>query len=201
MERRWQHLTFLELRRLYKSVYPTATAEEVKDALLDGARPTASLNGKILTNGRLDVATSLTLAPMPKISISDEAVIEGDSGTTSMIFTLTLSKASTNTVTVNWATEEDTATANIDYLTDSGSITFAPGELTQTISVTVVGDLEVEMRKDLRVLYRIPPTRSFALLSPSVKFCRKTCQKSSSMTFQLSKATAATSPSTSRVDF
>ena len=141
---------------LYKSVYPTATAEEVKQALLDGARPTASLNGKVVTNGRLDVVSSLSIAPLPKISISDEAVIEGDSGTTDMVFTITLSKPSPNTVTVDWATEEDTATADIDYLTASGSVTFAAGELSKTITVTVVGDTAVELREKFKVLLSNP---------------------------------------------
>lgn len=144
---------------LYKSVYPTATAEEVKQALLDGARPTTSLNGKVVTNGRLDIVSSLSLAPLPKISISDEVVSEGDSGTTDMTFTLTLSKPSSNTVTVDWATEEDTATADVDYLTASGSVTFAAGELSKTITVTVVGDTEVELREKFRVLL-FNPTNS-----------------------------------------
>jgi subtilisin family serine protease len=141
---------------LYKSVYPTATAEEVKAALLDGARPTASLNGRVVTNGRLDVASSLAIAPLSKISVSDEAVIEGDSGTTEMIFTISLSKPSTNAITVDWATEEDTATADVDYLTEAGSLTFAPGELEKTISVTVVGDLDVELREQFKVVLSNP---------------------------------------------
>ena len=141
---------------LYKSVYPTATAEEVKQALLDGARPTASLNGKVVTNGRLDVVSSLSIAPLPKISISDETAVEGDSGTTDMIFTITLSKPSSNTVTVDWATEENTATADVDYLTASGSVTFAAGELSKTITVTVVGDTDVELREKFNVLLSNP---------------------------------------------
>lgn len=141
---------------LYKSVYPTATAEEVKDALLNGARPTASLNGKVVTNGRLDVVSSLALAPVPKISITDEEVIEGNSGTTSMTFSISLSRASTNTITVNWATVEDTATAGVDYLSASGTLTFAPGELVKTISVDVVGDLDVELRERFKVVLTNP---------------------------------------------
>lgn len=141
---------------LYKSVYPTATAEEVKDALLTGARPTPSLNGKVVTNGRLDVASSLAIAPSPKISISDESIIEGDSGISQMTFTVSLSRTSTKSVTVDWATQEDTATGDVDYLSNSDTLTFAPGELTKTISISIVGDTDVELREQFKVVLSNP---------------------------------------------
>lgn len=141
---------------LYKSVYPTATAEEVKEALLTGARPTPSLNGKVVTNGRLDVAASLAIAPIPKITISDESIIEGDSGISQMIFTVSLSRTSSSVVTVDWTTEEDTATADVDYLSDTGTLTFAPGESTKTISISIVGDIDVELREQFKVVLSNP---------------------------------------------
>ena len=60
-------------------------------------------------------------------------------------FTVTLSTASSNTVTVDWATGDDTAgvtaTAGDDYTSGSGSLTFAPGgALTQTVTVTLLDD-------------------------------------------------------------
>lgn len=136
---------------LYKSLYPDATAEEVKDALLDGARFTPSLNGRVLTDGRLDVSATLALPPLPKITISDEAVIEGDSGFTQMLFTVSLSKPSTDFVTVDFTTVEDTATADVDYVTTAGTVTFDPGETVKTIIIEVVGDLEVELREKFTV--------------------------------------------------
>jgi subtilisin family serine protease len=49
---------------LYKALYPQATAAEIKAAILNGATPTTSLTGKVLTGGRLNVAGFLTpLAP------------------------------------------------------------------------------------------------------------------------------------------
>ena len=51
------------------------------------------------------------------------------------IFTVTLSKASTQTVTVNYTTLDGSATAGSDYVAQSGTLTFAPGDpLTQTIA-------------------------------------------------------------------
>ena len=49
---------------LYASVYPGATAAQIKDALLSSAVPTASLDGKTLTNGRLDANGALSVVPV-----------------------------------------------------------------------------------------------------------------------------------------
>lgn len=137
---------------LYKSLYPTASADEVKRALLDGARFTPSLAGLVATNGRLDVSATLALPPIPKITIGDEMVVEGDSGTVQMTFTVRLSKASADTITVDYATIPGTATADVDYITTFGTLTFDPGETEKTIVVDVIGDLEVELRERFNVI-------------------------------------------------
>lgn len=72
------------------------------------------------------------------------AVHEGNTGTTSASFVVTLSPASTETVTVAYATADDSATAGSDYQPASGTLTFAPGETTKTITVLVYGDREFE---------------------------------------------------------
>ena len=48
---------------LYASKYPSATAAQIKAALLASAAPTASLAGKTVSGGRLDVAAMLKIAP------------------------------------------------------------------------------------------------------------------------------------------
>jgi hypothetical protein len=77
----------------------------------------------------------------PSLSISDESVTEGDAGTTDMVFTVTLSAASGQTVTVDWATADGTATAPADYTADSDQLTFTAGDTEETITVAVQGDL------------------------------------------------------------
>jgi uncharacterized protein YjdB len=67
-------------------------------------------------------------------------VNEGDSGLTNAVFTVTLSPASTNPVTVNFATADLTANAGSDYISTSGLLTFNPGVTSQTITVAVNGD-------------------------------------------------------------
>ena len=47
-------------------------------------------------------------------------------------------------VTVNFATADGTAAAGEDYVAASGTLTFAPGETTKTITVVVKGDKQKE---------------------------------------------------------
>ena len=70
----------------------------------------------------------------------DRAVDEPVSGSTSMTFTVLLSAPSSNTVTVSYATQDDTARAGSDYVAKSGTLTFNPGEQSKTITVTVMSD-------------------------------------------------------------
>jgi uncharacterized delta-60 repeat protein len=74
------------------------------------------------------------------ISIDDISLTEGDSGTKSFDFTVTLSQASNLTVKVDYATAQGTATAGTDYQQTSGTLTFNAGETAKSISVLVNGD-------------------------------------------------------------
>jgi uncharacterized protein (TIGR03437 family) len=76
----------------------------------------------------------------PQLTINDVNVTEPDSGTTTAQFTVTLSPTSTQTVMVNYATADNTAIAPTDYQTTSGTLTFTPGQSTQTVDVLVNGD-------------------------------------------------------------
>ncbi len=81
----------------------------------------------------------------PALSINDIALSEGDSGATAFTFTVTLSPVSGDTVTVNYATADGTATAPTDYTAISSTqLTFAPGETTKQVTVQVNGDKLVE---------------------------------------------------------
>ena len=80
----------------------------------------------------------------PSLSIADASVTEGDSGSTTATFTVTLSTASGKTIGVNFATANDTAVAPIDYITNSNSLSFSPGDTEEIINITVNGDLTDE---------------------------------------------------------
>jgi hypothetical protein len=83
-------------------------------------------------------------AATASFAIDDVTVTEGNSGTTSAIFTVTKTGATGQTATVAFATQNDTATAASDYTANSGTLTFASGDTTKTITVLVNGDTAIE---------------------------------------------------------
>ena len=86
---------------------------------------------------------TITVNTPASLSIADASVVEGNHGSapfTVMTFTVTLSSASTQTVTVNYATLPGTALAPKDFQAKTGSLSFAPGNLTKTLTVNIVGD-------------------------------------------------------------
>ena len=83
-------------------------------------------------------------AKLPALSVGDVSLREGDSGTAELMFVVTLDKAATSRVTVNYATTDGTATAGSDYAALAGKLTFAPGETSKMVHVAVKGDTVVE---------------------------------------------------------
>jgi hypothetical protein len=72
--------------------------------------------------------------------IDDVTVVEGSGGTTNAFFTVRLSAPTGQTVTVNFATANGTATAGGDYAFTSGLATFPPLVTTAPISVAIATD-------------------------------------------------------------
>jgi len=65
---------------------------------------------------------------------------EGDSGTSPLTFHVLLSRASTQSVSVDFVTGDGSLTAPSRYLATSGTLTFAPGETSKLVSVPIVGN-------------------------------------------------------------
>jgi hypothetical protein len=82
----------------------------------------------------------------PRISISDVSKKEGKKGQkTQFTFTVTLSVPYDQPVTMSYRTVNGTATTgDNDYVAKSGTLTFAPGETTKTITIVVNGDSKRE---------------------------------------------------------
>jgi hypothetical protein len=98
----------------------------------------------------------------PRLSINSVSVTEGNSGTKLMTFTVTLSAAYDQTVIVNYATHDGTATvANNDYAATSGTLTFAPGQTTKTFTVVVKGDKKKEADESFYVLLSGASTNAY----------------------------------------
>lgn len=98
----------------------------------------------------------------PTISVNDVSVVEGNSGTKTVTFTVKLNAASPNTVKVNYATQNLTATAGSDYVAKSGQLTFFPGQTSKTVSVTVKGDTVVEPNEQFRLNLSGPQNATIA---------------------------------------
>ena len=83
--------------------------------------------------------------PSPLLAVSDVTVTEGNVGTTPATFTVSRSGSTGGTSSVEYAVTPGTATPGVDYTTAApGTITFAPGETTKTVTLGVVGDLVLE---------------------------------------------------------
>ncbi|WP_204151608.1 Calx-beta domain-containing protein, partial [Leptolyngbya sp. CCY15150] len=107
-----------------------------------------NLTGDATPGDLVGVGTIVDNDGPPAIAISNAVVDEGDSGdTVNAIFTVQLSNPSQNEVTVDYSTANGTANAGgevnagtDDYTPLTGTLTFAPGETTALITVTVNGD-------------------------------------------------------------
>jgi probable HAF family extracellular repeat protein len=148
---------------------------ELQHQLLPGSDATlqyaVAINngGAIVVNGDNssgeDRAYLLTPIPpsTPTISIEDaQAVTEGNTGTTQVTFTVTLSEVSDQTVTVDFTTAAGSATAGSDYLSASGTLTFASGELSKTVTVLVNGDRFPEPNETFAVNLSNPTNATIA---------------------------------------
>jgi uncharacterized repeat protein (TIGR01451 family) len=88
----------------------------------------------------------------PSLSLGNLDVNEGNSGSQTAALSVALSAPSGKAVSVNYATGDGTATKPADYTPATGTLTFAPGETTKTIPVTIHGDTTVELHENLTVL-------------------------------------------------
>ncbi|MEX0727988.1 MAG: Calx-beta domain-containing protein [Planctomycetaceae bacterium] len=82
--------------------------------------------------------------PLVTMKIDDVSMTEGNAGDKIFTFVVSLSKVSGRTITVNYATQNGSATAGVDYTANAGSLTFNPGEIIKTIDVVVKGDVKHE---------------------------------------------------------
>jgi hypothetical protein len=116
-------------------------------ALVDGPR----CEGRVYRNWVLAYQRPASDTPPPpppsedpSLSINDVTVTEGNDGTKAASFTVRLSQASADTVTVNYATENGTAVARTDYRPKTNTLTFLPGVVSKKVSVAVKGDTVAE---------------------------------------------------------
>ncbi|HEV2883461.1 MAG TPA: Calx-beta domain-containing protein, partial [Pyrinomonadaceae bacterium] len=98
----------------------------------------------------------------PAISIGDKSQVEGNSSSANFSFAVTLSNASHQTVTVNYTTVAGTATQPSDYTTAGGTVTFVPGDTSETVNVSVNGDTTFEADETFTVQLSSPSNATIA---------------------------------------
>ena len=113
-------------------------------------------SGAICTDDsrKLSHPTSATVAGPPAIAVSDATVQEAEGAV--LVFTATLSHASSRTVTVDYATSDGTAVAGSDYTAASGTLTFNAGDTSQTVQVTVLTDSDDEGQETITLTLSNP---------------------------------------------
>ena len=102
--------------------------------------PPCGTQGAVCTDDGRTFTTSLAtqIQGPPGLSVADAQVQEAANAT--LAFAVTLSRAPSGTVTVDYATADGTATAGSDYTATSGTLSFAAGETEKTVSVPVLDD-------------------------------------------------------------
>lgn len=144
---------------------------------------------------------NITDNDIPTVSFTQTAKSAAES-TTSSSFAVTLSSAHTKAVTVRYALQSGgTATSGVDFTLPTGTLTFAPGEVTKTITFTIANDTLDENDETFSIALSAPSnatlgTASIATytivdndVSPSAKFDFRTVTGAPTSTAEVSEAT------------
>ncbi|WGD31100.1 Calx-beta domain-containing protein [Ancylobacter sp. WKF20] len=99
---------------------------------------------------------------LPTLRVADAQLSEGQSGTSLMSFTVTLSKAAAGVVSVDYSTLNGTALAGSDYQAAIGRLTFQPGETSKTVQVTINGDAIFELNEAFDLVLSSPSGATLA---------------------------------------
>ena len=136
-------------------LYNTTTRSMMWDA--DGSGPVAGTalatlqTGAVVTAANFAISGATSNPGVGNVSINDVNITEGNSGTQVATFSVTRS-GGTAAFNVNYATADGTATASSDYVAQpTSTLSFAAGDLTKTISVTINGDTTVEPNETFSV--------------------------------------------------
>ena len=124
-----------------------------------------------LTSGMAIVGTSQVSVQItnddqePTISIGGVSRNEGNAGVSSFSFPVTLSNPSSEEVSVSYATVSGSATTGEDFADSSGTLEFAPGQTSASVSVNVFGDILPEATESFSVVLSNPQNAGIAVNS------------------------------------
>ena len=118
--------------------------------------PPCGETGAVCTEDGRTFTTAITtqIQGPPGLSVADAEVDEAANAT--LAFAITLNRAPSGTVTVDYATADGTATAGSDYTATSGTLSFAAGETQKSVSVPVLDDAHDEGSETLTLTLSNP---------------------------------------------
>jgi len=92
---------------------------------------------------------------LPRLAVSNISLNEGSDNSV-FNFKVSMSETSSESVSVDFITDEITAGEDIDFIAKSGTVTLAPGELESFIEITIVGDTLQEQDEEFKVFLSNP---------------------------------------------
>jgi predicted extracellular nuclease len=146
----------------------TITLQVAGDTVVEGDE-TFTVNLSAATNGAgiadaqgLGTIVNEDVAPIPTVSVGDVAIAEGQSGVAYAVFTISLNIPAPSPVTIDYATANGSAAAGSDYLALAGTVSFAAGESTKTVSVPILGDKVLEANETFSLVLSNPTGATLA---------------------------------------
>lgn len=115
-------------------------------------------SGASKTDGEAQ-GTIVDVVPLTTLAVSSVLLPEGNSGTTNFVFTVSLSNATTQAVSVSYTTADGPAASgeapallsNNDYQFQSGTLVFNPGETSKVVTIAIIGDAAIESSETFSV--------------------------------------------------
>ncbi|MBW4441271.1 MAG: DUF4347 domain-containing protein [Plectolyngbya sp. WJT66-NPBG17] len=127
-------------------------------------RLSSPTNADLFTAANQGIGTILSDDFRPTISIDDPTpVLEGNTGTTAIRFTVRLSNPSSEVITTKFITRNGTANeADYATVTTPTTLTFAPGQTEQTITIQAIADTRFELDETFTVELSDPTNAQIA---------------------------------------
>ena len=123
-----------------------------KDVTVTLAPPSGcAATGAVCAPGAWALSNTVTATVGGPVRILIEGARAKEGKDASLDFAVTLNRAASKPVSVDYATADETATAGADYTATSGTLVFAAGETAKTVSVPVLDDVVDEGKEILRL--------------------------------------------------
>lgn len=130
--------------------------------------------GLVLTNpvgvtleGLLPVLAIINDDALPRVSVADVRIVEGNSGTQDLVFPVTMVGLAAVDIEIAWATTNETARSPFDFAGGTGTVVIPSGTTAAEIRIPVVGDSVEEPNEYFTLRLSAAPTTAVAFAKPA----------------------------------